>query len=131
MRIFRSVVVALVLLLSAAAVEFKPYPTAPITEDQWASYYEQVKTAHGASMREFREQNLVIFEDRVTRLSYAFTQPGHPAWIARQPVQAGENISIEQIGYFAGSEASFANFFRQYLALNKRIKEELNRRRAK
>ena len=85
-------------------------------------------------MQEFRDQRLVVFHDNIGAVAYAFTQPGHaahPAWIARKPVQTGEDIVIEQIGYFAGSEAPFAALFRQYQALNENIREELKQRRTK
>lgn len=55
--------------------------------------------------------------------------PAHPAWIARKPEQCGDSIFIGQIGYFAGAEPPFAKLFREYLALNEKLKEDLKRRR--
>jgi hypothetical protein len=59
----------------------------------------------------------VIFFDKQTGMSYAFTTKGHsahPSWITRQPQENRGNISIAQIGYFAGSESEFAKLFRAY-----------------
>jgi hypothetical protein len=114
----------------AAAIDFKPHPTAQITEAQWSAYFDQVKTALGGSAQELREHKLIVFHDNATVTSYAFTQPGHPAhpaWITRRIV-VGPNASVDQIGYFAGREEPFAELFRQYQATNQRMIEEMKKR---
>jgi hypothetical protein len=126
-----------VILLAAvslsAAIEFKPYPVAQITEAQWTSYYEHVRSAHGADRQDFPDQRLIVFHDKAAATSYAFTQPGHaahPAWITRKIVQRGTDFFVDQIGYFAGQEAPFAILFRQYQALNERMTEQLKQQPA-
>jgi len=122
-----------VVLSSAKAQEFKPYPRASITEAQWQSYFDEVREKHGASVQDLDDQKLLVFTDRVTNTIYGFTKPGHPAhpaWIARKPEQRGDSIFIGQIGYFAGAEPPFAKLFREYLALNEKLKEEIKRRQA-
>ena len=134
MRFFVVLVSLLLLPLSGWAIEFKPHPTAQITESQWTAYYEQVKAAHGATMEEYRSEHLVVFHDTAARTSYAFTQTGHtahPAWIARKVVQDGDDIFVQQIGFFAGSETQFAALFQQYQTLNQRMVDDLKRRRSK
>lgn len=70
--------------------------------------------------------------DLATGAIPGFTKPGlpaHPAWIARRLEQRGESIQMRQIGYFAGDERPFADIFREYVALNEKMKEDINRRR--
>lgn len=117
------------LLLSSLlwAQEFKPYPSAKITEAQWQQYFAEVQAKHGQSA-EVTGQNLVVFTDSATATSYAFTQPGHPAhpaWITRMVLKERTGINIRQIGYFAGKEPPFATLFRAYLELNEKIKRDL------
>jgi hypothetical protein len=114
------------------ALEFKPYPVARITPFQWASYCDQAKVALAGTMQELREHRLVVFSDRDNGISYAFTlssHSAHPAWIARRVVGDGQNMRVEQVGYFAGEEPPFAALFEQYQATNQRMIEELKRQR--
>jgi hypothetical protein len=112
---------------AAAAIEFKPHPTAHITEAQWSAYFDEVRAALGGSAQELGEHKLIVFYDKATGTSYAFTQPAHPAhpaWIARRIA----NKNVEQIGYFAGREEPFAELFRQYQVTNQRMIEEMEKR---
>ncbi|MFM9879571.1 MAG: DUF4019 domain-containing protein [Burkholderiaceae bacterium] len=120
------------LTLNTAAQEFKPYPEANITEAQWQSYFDEVRKKHGSTVQDLENQKLLVYTDtdRATFTVYAFTKPGHsahPAWIARKPEQRGDSIFIGQIGYFVGAEESFAKLFREYLALNDKMKEDIKR----
>jgi hypothetical protein len=117
---------------AALAIEFKPYPTAKITESQWKGYFDEVRAAHGASVQEFREQRLVVFHDNTAVASYAFTLPGHPAhpaWVARRVTGFGAEPKLDTIGYFAGEEAPFAELFRQYQVLNQKMIEDMKLQR--
>jgi hypothetical protein len=125
----RLVTFALLATLAFAlhAQEFKPYPRARITAEQWQAYFDEVSTKYASSRREFPGEHLVVFEAADSYATYAFTQPGHPAhpaWVTRQPVQDNVGVQIRQIGYFAGEEAPFAQMFRQYQELNARIRED-------
>jgi hypothetical protein len=133
----RAAIAGVMVVMAAAstlALEFKPYPVAQITAAQWASYYEQVRSAHGADRQEFPAERLIVFHDKTTATSYAFTQPGHaahPAWITRKIVQKGTDIFVDQIGYFAGSEPPFAVLYQQYQAVNQRMIEQLKKQAPK
>lgn len=116
---------------SHAAIAFKPHPTANISEPQWAAYFTLVKAAHGKSMQRFPDLHLLVFEDGAGAF-YAFTQPGHPAhpaWITRKLVEKGGGLSMDQIGYFAGDEASFAKLYQQYQVLTQKAIEQLKAER--
>ena len=123
----------LTLLISgsiARAIEYKPYATPRVTEEQWTAYFQEVKAAHGTSIQEIRDQHLVVFHGG--GVSYAFTQPGHPAhpaWITRRIVEKEGGLHIEQIGYFAGSEEPFAKLFADYQALNNRMIEAIRQKK--
>ena len=109
------------------AQEYQPYPEARITPEQWQSYYELVRSNHGETAREYPEQKLVVFNDASQRMQLAFTMPGHPAhpaWVTRQTIEIDGTVSIQQIGYFAGDEAPFAELFRAYGRLTEQTRLE-------
>lgn len=113
--------------------EFKPYPRANITEAQWQTYFDEVRTKHGATVQDIEDQGLLVFTDSTNSTVYGFTKPGHPAhpaWVARKPEQRGDGVYIGQIGYFAGAEPPFAKLFREYAALDEKIKEAIKRRQS-
>jgi hypothetical protein len=126
------VAVALWLMTSPAlAQEYQPYPTPRITPGQWAKYGEQVQQNHGATAEIFKDKKLVAFSDPRTRTFWIFTlkdHPAHPAWITRQLYEEGGQVSVRQIGYFAGSEDEFAKLFREYQQRNELLKEDVERR---
>jgi hypothetical protein len=137
-RMLRCLVASLafaIIASAALAIEFKPHPSARITQAQWQSYYDEVRAAHGASAKEFPDQHLVVFQAATDIIvGYAFTQPGHPAhpaWVARKIWQKEGRWWLDQVGYFAGEEAPFAKLFQQYQELNKRIMESLERENGK
>ena len=116
----------------AQAQEFKPYPRANITEAQWQAYFDEVREKHGATVQDIEDQKLLVYTDAATSTIYGFTKPGHPAhpaWIARKLEQRGDSLQVGQIGYFAGAEPPFAKLFREYIALNEKMKEDIDRRR--
>ncbi|RUO34850.1 hypothetical protein [Aliidiomarina soli] len=110
--------------LLAAGAEYKPYEEPNISPEQWDSYRATVVEKYGDSVQLFTEQHLAVYFNEQQATSYAFTTEGHaahPAWITRQVVEDEGQVSIEQIGYFAGEEAPFSVLFRQYLELNEQI----------
>ena len=132
MHFFVLLLAFLLLPLPGWAIEFKPHPTAQITESQWVAYYDHVRGALGGSMQDFRDEQIVVFHDNAAATSYAFTKPGHPAhpaWVARKIVQERNDFFVEQVGFYAGPEAPFATLFAQYQALNQRMVDDLKQRR--
>jgi hypothetical protein len=126
-------ITVLLLLLAAQgamAIEFRPFPEAQVTIEQWQAYHDAVRGSFAASEKRFPELNLVTYDDAPHGAAYAFTEPAHPAhpaWIARRVIEKDGQYAIEQIGYFAGAEAPFAALFEEYRALNDKIRDELNR----
>jgi hypothetical protein len=110
--------------------EFRPYPQPRVTQDQWQTYFDQVRAKYIGSARQAPNQLLVAFDDgKVTQ--YVFTQPGHPAhpgWITRRVVQKDGRATLEQVGYFAGREEPFAALYQSYGALAKEGRESIRRR---
>ena len=122
---------ALFVAASVPAQEYKPYPRARITPEQWQQYFEEVSSKHASSRREFPAEYLVVFENTLEYTTYAFTQPGHaahPAWITRHVIQDNVGVNVRQIGYFAGEEAPFAKLFREYQELNAKMREDFQRK---
>jgi hypothetical protein len=122
---------AVVILLLASSVAYggdeplyKPFPEAKITEAQWEGYHRMVVDAYGASLRQFPEEHLEVLHSPDQVMHFAFTTPGHPAhpaWITR----SAKDGSVDQIGYFAGSEPPFSELFQAYLALTNRTLESI------
>jgi len=120
LRINRLAIAAVVALFAPGAFgqDFQPFPSARISEVQWQSYYYKVEQAHGESVQRLPDQLVEIFRDPQSDISWVFTQlghPAHPAWIARRTIGEGDSANIQQVGYFAGSEAPFAELFDLYL----------------
>src|SRR5258708_26296242 len=109
----------------ALGQELRPYPQAQITEAQWQSYFEEVKSKYGNTAKLAPNQPLLVFDDGHSTL-YAFTQPGHaahPSWVARKVVQEGTRIYIDQVGFFAANEAAFVALFKAYRGLDANVRE--------
>ena len=114
--------------MGISATEFKPYPLAEITKEEWGTYFERVSQAFPKTAQDHPEQHLIVYFNNKYRLSYAFTKeghPAHPAWVTRQVVEAEGTIDMVQIGYFAGNEEPFAILFRQYQQLTEQTKANM------
>jgi len=108
---------------ASSAQEYKPYPTANISVEQWQQYHLKVKSTYGDSAREFPKEFLVVYQDKKDTIFYSFTMPGHPAhpaWITRQVEEKNGQVFTNQIGYFAGKEEEFAKLFHSYQELTAR-----------
>ncbi|MDA0705775.1 MAG: hypothetical protein O2907_05375 [Proteobacteria bacterium] len=122
-------ILLILLLLSAPlpAAEFRPYPEAAISIEQWQTYFDAVRLEFGETMQEEPEVNLVLFHDESTATYYAFTipaNPAHPAWVTRRVVEQDGEVAVEQTGYFAGDEAPFADLFDAFSDLSDELGEE-------
>ena len=122
-------IAAFAFLLTAPtfSAEYKPYPVAEITVEQWQDYFDIVQSEFGESRKEESSSRLVLFRDQKTYTFYAFTMPSHPAhpaWVTRKIVDENGHISMIQIGYFAGEEEAFAELFRAYSVLADQAREK-------
>ena len=111
------------------ATEFKPYPVAKISVEQWTAYYEKVDKAFADSFQDYPQQKLIVYSNDKERISYVFTKdthPAHPAWIAHQIVVSDDTVDMLQIGYFAGKEEPFARLFRRYQKLRDKVTAQFN-----
>ena len=130
MRLLRTLVLLLVSSV-ASAQEFKPFPRANITEDQWNTYFNEVRMKLTSNVQDIEDQKLLVFTDAAGKTIYAFAKPGHPAhpaWIARKLEQRGDELWIGQIGYFSGAEPPFAQLFRAYIELNDKMRQDFKNR---
>jgi hypothetical protein len=112
----------------ANAQQFRPFTEPRITEAQWQVYYSEVSTKFAKTLRDMGTENLQLFFNEATFVTYTFTKPGHPAhpaWITRLVVAAGEKVTVSQHGYYAGSEVEFEKFSDSFKALNERLKNSL------
>jgi hypothetical protein len=112
----------------ADAQQFRPFTEPRITEAQWQVYYSEISTKFAKTLRDMGNENLQLFFNEATFVTYTFTKPGHPAhpaWITRLVVAAGEKVTVSQHGYYAGSEIEFEKFSDSFKALNERLKNSL------
>lgn len=122
---------AAALAIPAQAQEFQPYPSPRVTTEQWQTYLAAVHLALERTMQIYDDEHIVVFSNAETRTFYIFTSKehaAHPAWITRQLVDEGGQVNVRQIGYFAGEEEPFAQFFQFYLEKNRKLREDVERR---
>ena len=113
------------------AQEFQPYSTPQVTAEQWTRYAEEVRQNFGSTAQVVKEENVIVFSDQRTRTFWVFTtkdHPAHPAWITRRMVEQDGEVTVRQIGYFAGPEPEFAKLFRAYQERNARLQAYVARR---
>lgn len=123
----RLFLVAILLAGPLPAAEYQPYPDAAITAEQWQAYFDTVWLEFADTMQELPDVNLVVFQDESTSTWYAFTtgdNPAHPAWVTRRVVERDGELAMEQIGYFAGDEAPFADLFDAYSDITDEMREQ-------
>jgi len=111
-------------LLAAA---YQPYTDAKISEAQWQEYFDIVQKEFAGTEQELSDVHLLLFHDATTLTFYAFTQPenpAHPAWITRRVVEQNGSVAVEQVGYFAGDEAAFADLFDAYADITDDLRNE-------
>ena len=125
------VAIALLALAGAAAAQgLKPFAQERVTHEQYKQTFDQVSAAHGGTRKDENEVGLMFFVDKAARISYAFTQfghPAHPAWIARQVVTEGGRVAIRQTGFYAGREEAFRELYRDFEQVNVKLQEDLQR----
>jgi hypothetical protein len=112
----------------AAAQQFRPYAEPQITPAQWDDYYNQVATKFSKTLRELEADNLQMFFNETTFVTYTFTKvghPAHPAWITRLVVATTDKVTISQLGFYAGSEQEYKKLFDSFNDLNERLKASI------
>jgi hypothetical protein len=113
----------------ANAQLFRPYKEPRITEAQWSEYYQEVSTKFAKSLRELNSENLQMFFNDATFVTYTFTKPGHPAhpaWVTRLVVAAADKVTVSQHGFYAGSQHEYETFADSFKVLNERLKKSLS-----
>lgn len=126
----RLVLIACLFANGLLAATYNPYEDSKVTLEQWQTYYDLVQYEFGETRQELSRALLVLFEDTASSTYYAFTLPGHPAhpaWITRQLVDEEGEVSMQQIGYFAGEEEPFSELFQDYAELAYQIQSDLER----
>jgi hypothetical protein len=119
---------AFFVVMSSWGQEYKPYPLAKISRQEWQTYFDEVRAKQMVTERRFPDENLVTYYSVATGMNWAFTTPGHlahPAWIARHVVVRDGQTLVDQIGYFAGDEAPFSALFQSYQKLTDRTTAKL------
>ena len=103
---------------AACAVELEPYSSSKIQVAQWNEYHASVKKelAKGRGSFKYEAGELETYSDPKSRLTISFTTPGHeahPAWVTTRVVVEGKKITVEVVGYYAGNERAYEDFYRR------------------
>ena len=106
----------------------KPHKTADISIQQWKNYYQLATIKYSDTVYSAEDRCTTQVSAKDINANIYFTQPchsAHPAWVTIYVHNDGTSLSLGQIGYFAGSEAAFAEMFRAYGALREEMIEEM------
>lgn len=126
----RLMLIACLFVSQLLAATYNPHEDSKITPEQWQEYYDIVQSEFGATRDEVTDAMLVLFEDAAASTFYAFTlpeHPAHPAWITRKLVAIDGDVSMEQIGYYAGEEEPFSELFQDYAEFTYQIKSDIEK----
>jgi hypothetical protein len=103
------------------------FPQAQISMDQWQSYLDEVKAIPGVACAEAASHQYKC-NSAAQQTMWVFTVKGHPAhpavtrgvMVVRQATQADQatTVGIDRSGYFAGKEAAFRSWMREFDALD-------------
>ena len=124
----RLTLVACLIATQVGAATYNPYEDSQVTPEQWQEYYDIIQAEFGDTKEEVTDAMLVLFEDAASSTFYAFTlpeHPAHPAWITRKLVEIDGDVSMQQIGYFAGEEEPFSELFQDYAELTYQIRSDI------
>ena len=100
---------------TAASDVLRRFPQSQITPQEWQAFLDEVKAKPGArdlSRRSVPSVDAIEVPDE--RTIYFFTRPGwaaHPAVVVERVLTRGSATYLQHDGYFAGSEAAFAQWF--------------------
>ena len=111
---------------AATAQEFKPYPEAKVSVEQWQKYVSKVRGKFGKTLRELDDR--LIYVDTINFITFTFTKPNHaahPAWVARLVVRTEDKMLVRQQGFYAGDEKAFNAFVAEQEALNELLRQGL------
>jgi len=132
LKAFRLASLGLLLLATVQvlqAQEFRPYPSPKVSETDWQTYLFSVQAAQLSSEERIQAQHLLTYQNSERTMHWAFTtlgHPAHPSWITRRLVTKDGKQSIQQAGYYAGSEADFERWFQLVLEQTRRRESEAN-----
>ena len=114
---------------SMSEVDFsvKPHRTADISVQQWQYYYQIATIKYSNSVYSYEDKCTTQIGAEDIKANIYFTHPchsAHPAWVTIYLVEENQNLSLGQIGYFAGNEAAFAQMFKSYALLREKMIQE-------
>ncbi len=112
---FFAVALATAGLAVTATADAAPRFASPhITPEEWQSFYDEVRSKPGAQdISRPDVTGVIAISVPGERTVYYFTRPGpvHPAVIIEQVVLRDGRMTLRYSGYYAGSEAAFAQWF--------------------
>jgi hypothetical protein len=125
---FLGTLTALTLLAVSAAhgLEWR-FPGDRISFEQWTTYFDELANTNGAILTEESQYYIInLFSDLTQPALYVFTKPSHPAYpaVVIRSVESREGrSSINRRGHYAGDQAAFDKWWREFDALDKKTIE--------
>jgi hypothetical protein len=119
---------ALALLAASAAhgLEWR-FPGDRISFEQWTTYFDELASTKGAILTEESQYYIInLFDDPTQPALYVFTKPSHPAYpaVVIRSVESRDGQSfISRRGHYAGDQAAFDKWWREFDALDKKTIE--------
>lgn len=102
------------------------FPNARISVEQWSAFFAQVKAVPDVRCED-APLNQYICDSSAQRTIWVFTREGHPAHPAAtrgvmlfHPNETGVSVGIDRYGYYAGDQAAFEAWMKEFRLLDER-----------
>jgi hypothetical protein len=117
--------------LFAQAGDPPRFPQPRITVEEWQTYFDEARAMPDAQILESAAPDQVIVQVLKRSLVIVFTAPTHPAYpavVRRQVVaDAKGDVRFARTGHFAGEEAAFSKWWKQFDELDRQSAERVQR----
>lgn len=128
LSMFRPAIVLLLLAWTfpATAQDNWRFPTDRITPQQWQTYLNE--TLAKPNVRAHEEAGQIIVEVPQETAIYVFTttvHPAHPAVVIRRVVEINNQIFLDRKGHYAGEQAAYEAWWRQFDALDNQTRQHI------
>lgn len=107
--------------LPVAVADLPEFADAKITSREWEDLRATVGALPDADCQVDPDNALCVCSSRERKTVWVFTlttNPAHPAVVERKVVGVGDRVQVLSRGYFAGSEAAFAEWFAGFAVMD-------------
>jgi hypothetical protein len=104
------------------ARDLPEFADARISRNDWGNLRTGVRAIVDVKCHDDRERLNYICSSDERKSVWIFTvpeHPAHPAVVEREVMRVGDSVRVRSRGYFAGSEAAFAEWFAGFAELDR------------